>query len=186
MQFQHFQLKIFFKDQAPAMETFVPFFHKWIQESYTPELLLDVADYSHIEKGPGVLLIGHDHFYSVDTGLGRRSGFLTQRRTEVQAGPEAALRSILKAALQAALLVEQHLQLSFDASEFLLVVNDRLLGPNTPAGFTSLQNLCAAALKDFPGGLECRQVAADSRQRLSAQLSASAPQTIALMLAALD
>jgi len=186
VQLQHFQIKIFFQGPPPAMENFVPFFHKWIQESLTTELLLDVADYSHIEKGPGVLLIGHDHFYSVDTGLGKGSGFLTQQRTAAAQTGADSLRLCLKAAFRGARLVEEHLRLSFDTREMLLVVNDRLLASNTAEGFASLKQVTDPVLKALPSYQESQHVQGDPRQRLTARLSFSAPQTIAAMLAALE
>ncbi|HEY6724560.1 MAG TPA: hypothetical protein VI197_11030 [Polyangiaceae bacterium] len=43
----------------------VAVFHRWIAERALEEVLIDVADYSHVPGGPGVVLIGNQHNYSV-------------------------------------------------------------------------------------------------------------------------
>lgn len=40
-------------------------FHEWIASHALGEVLIDVADYSHVPGGPGVVLIGYDYNYSV-------------------------------------------------------------------------------------------------------------------------
>ena len=40
-------------------------FHQWIASNPLGEILIDVADYSHVPNGPGVVLIGYDYDYSV-------------------------------------------------------------------------------------------------------------------------
>jgi hypothetical protein len=35
------------------LEAVIPVFHRWIQEQIFDELLLDVANYSHVPDGPG-------------------------------------------------------------------------------------------------------------------------------------
>ena len=44
-----------------------------------PELLIDVANYAHVPKGPGVVLIGHGSDYFMDEGEGRL-GLLYNRK----------------------------------------------------------------------------------------------------------
>jgi len=40
-------------------------FHQWIASNALGEILVDVADYSHVPNGPGVVLIGCDYNYAV-------------------------------------------------------------------------------------------------------------------------
>ncbi len=41
------------------LDDFIPLFHRWIQEqAIDGHLLIDVHDYSHIQQGPGILLVG--------------------------------------------------------------------------------------------------------------------------------
>ena len=67
MNMQHVNIKIFAK-QATAFDVAdaIPVFHRWIQKRDLPEILIDVADYSHVPEGPGVLLIAHEANYSLD------------------------------------------------------------------------------------------------------------------------
>jgi hypothetical protein len=60
--------------QAPdgfELASVVPVFHKWIQNQSLPgHLLIDVADYMHVEDGPGVVLVSHE----ANIGLERQAG----------------------------------------------------------------------------------------------------------------
>jgi hypothetical protein len=56
-------------DTAPT--DFIPVFHDWIRRGAVEGLLIDVANYSHVHNGPGVMLIGHEGDYSVDMVDGR-------------------------------------------------------------------------------------------------------------------
>ena len=52
------QLKIFLTPdsaQKVALEAFIPVFHRWIKEHVLPEMVIDVANYAHVPKGPGVV-----------------------------------------------------------------------------------------------------------------------------------
>lgn len=50
--------------RAVRLPRVVTAFHQWIASRALDEVLIDVADYSHVPGGPGVLLIGNDHNYS--------------------------------------------------------------------------------------------------------------------------
>ena len=43
----------------------IPVYHRWIQHSALQGLLIDVADYSHVPAGPGVMLIAHEGNYAL-------------------------------------------------------------------------------------------------------------------------
>ncbi len=110
----------------------IPVFHGWIQDGRLDEMLIDVADYSHVHHGPGVLLIAHDAQYHFDQG-GGRDGLLYSRRREtrhVPADPEDRLRGVFRHALAACRALEEEPalagRLSFPGDELLLRVNDRL------------------------------------------------------------
>ena len=45
--------------------TLIATFHQWIASNALGEILIDVADYSHVPNGPGVVLIGYDYNYAV-------------------------------------------------------------------------------------------------------------------------
>jgi rhodanese-related sulfurtransferase len=61
------------RDLEPAIEVF----HRFIQQGLVEGLILDVADYRHVQQGPGVLLVGHD----VDYGINRAGLTVTRKRS---------------------------------------------------------------------------------------------------------
>ena len=123
-------------DPEAAPEEFIPVFHRWISERVLPELLIDVADYSHVHEGPGVLLVGHDAIYAYDQSRGE-PGLLYSRRRETSRELEGVgslderLRSLLACAFRACDLIEAEPQLegrvAFDRHRLELRVNDRLV-----------------------------------------------------------
>jgi hypothetical protein len=130
------------------LETFIPLFHRWIQDQRLPELLIDVADYRHVHHGPGVVLIAHDAHYVMDMAQGR-PGLLYSRRRETYPSRQALsnvtdrLRSVFHCALSACqeLETDPALQgrLRFRGDELLLRLNDRLRAPNTAAAYHALR-----------------------------------------------
>ncbi|MDB4980878.1 MAG: hypothetical protein JWM82_1630, partial [Myxococcales bacterium] len=65
------QLKLYLTPEsarAVQAEAFVPVFHRFIKDKVLPELVIDVANYDHVPKGPGVVLIGHGSDYFLDEG----------------------------------------------------------------------------------------------------------------------
>jgi len=114
----------------------IPVFHGFIQKkTIEDELLIDVADYSHVVDGPGVLLVGHEAQYGFEQSQGRMSLLYSQRRANVD-GFEAALRYSLLHALRAASLLQNEDslrgKLRFGGQEIGVRINDRLAAPNTP------------------------------------------------------
>ena len=106
-----------------------------------PEMLIDVADYRHVPRGPGVLLIGYEANYSLDYAKGRL-GLLYSRK---QAGGSAQenLRQAYDSAVAACRLLENEPEfadkLAFDYNACEISINDRLLAPNTDATFATLK-----------------------------------------------
>jgi hypothetical protein len=156
MQPHKLQLKIF-TDAAEGVspEAFISVFHEWIKHRRLPELMVDVANYAHVPKGPGVVLIGHASDYFVDQADGRL-GLLHSRK---RAAPAAAdrLSDVFQRALHAAALLEGDAGLAargavlrFRTNELLFRVNDRLAAPNNDATFAALApELKALAAKLF-------------------------------------
>jgi hypothetical protein len=69
---QKLSVKLFADNPADVqLAGFIPIFHSWIQESRLPgRLLIDVADYRHVAGGPGIVLIGHEAHYALDSEHG--------------------------------------------------------------------------------------------------------------------
>jgi hypothetical protein len=127
-----------FTASAPPAERFVPVFHAWIRDKTLGELLIDVADYTHVHNGPAVALIGHATEYTFDLAQGR-PGLLFRRKREAPE-PTKRLTDALRRTLAAAALLEGTPQLSelrFRTDELLLSVPDRLHAPNQDATLQS-------------------------------------------------
>ncbi len=138
---QHVNIKIFASKADIDLVDAIAVFHRWIQDNVVPELLIDVADYKHVPDGPGIMLIGHQADYSLDE-TGGRLGLLYNRKTAVEGDDQTVLRQAFDAALSAAKRLEEEPpfagKLRFDDGEFEVIVNDRLLAPNTDATWHSL------------------------------------------------
>jgi hypothetical protein len=135
----------------------VPIFHGWIQRrELAPDLLIDVADYSHVVDGPGVVLIAHEGHYAFDALQGQLGFSYSLRRANIAAGFEPALRYGLRQLLTGAnlLLHEPTLQgrLQFDLQRLKVQINDRLRAPNRAETWAGLQSEAQPALGAIFGG----------------------------------
>ena len=138
------QLKLFVSADSARkveLESFIAVFHRWIKERLLPELTIDVANYAHVPKGPGVVLIGHGSDYFMDESEGRLG--LLHNRKRAGFAPAQRLEDLARRTLHAATLLEQDPTLAgklrFATGELLFRINDRLAAPNTPATFASLK-----------------------------------------------
>ncbi len=123
------------KGQALPLRDLIPHFHKIIQDQLLPGLLLiDVAEYTHMHQGPGILLIAHEANVSLDEEGGRRGLLVTLKRPP-QPDAAAALEFAFGTAQQAAALLEKATagKLQFDLGHFEIFLNDRLAAPNDEA-----------------------------------------------------
>jgi len=140
---QHFQVKIFASPPWPDdLGAAIPVFHRWIQQRALPELLIDVADYRHVPAGPGVVLVAHEAFYSLDMRR-NRLGLQYSRRAALEGTTESKLRQAMDAALLACSKLESEPEfagsLRFNTGALEIRVNDRLLAPNTPETWANLR-----------------------------------------------
>jgi hypothetical protein len=137
---QHVRVKIFARQPVDLGEA-IPVFHRWIQDRVVPEMLIDVADYRHVPNGPGVMLIGHEASYSLDSAKARL-GLLYSRK---QAGGEAQenLRQAYDSAVAACRRLEEEQafggKLKFNTGDCEFSLNDRLLAPNTDETYAALK-----------------------------------------------
>jgi len=136
VELQHLNVKLLLENsQDLDLDAIVNVFHGWIQEQLCEELLLDVADYRHVHHGPGVVLIGHEADYAIDN-TGGRWGIRYNRKASVAGSNQNRLIQSARAALLAAQRLQQDTRLNgkynFNGREIELIVNDRLLAPNTP------------------------------------------------------
>ena len=119
---------------AVDLEPFTPLFHEFIQKASVPGLLVDVADYAHVPNGPGIILIGHEVDYGIDSVAGR-AGLLVVRKRYGQSALGEILRDTLSKAFACAKAIEDdgRTGVHFSPSAIELQILDRLAAPNDPA-----------------------------------------------------
>jgi hypothetical protein len=125
-----------------APQDAIPIFHDWIRRGAVPGLLVDVADYSHVKDGPGVILVGHDVDYALDLGEGRPGVLCRWKRGDEETAADrlaAALDGALKAATEFEAAPEFATALHVDRAEALVSVEDRMAAPNTPESLDALR-----------------------------------------------
>jgi hypothetical protein len=117
-------------------------FHRWIQDQVLEELMIDIADYRHVPEGPGIMLVGDASDYGLDYRAGRL-GLLYNRKRPSQGSFEDKLRDAFASALSACVLLEEDpvfaRKLIFNAGACEVIINDRLLAPNTESTWQSVQ-----------------------------------------------
>ena len=206
MDIQSAGIKFFVANAKSAeLEPFLGIFHGWIQEgSGLPahstalpqtgglpraggELLIDVADYRHVQHGPGVMLVGHEANYSMDN-TGGRLGLLYQRKASMNGDVQQRLQDVARAALVACQRIESEPALEgsvkFDGQELQLVINDRMLAPNSAETFAALEpelrRLCDTL---FGGGAYALARATDDpRERVTVLARAEKPAGVGELL----
>lgn len=142
-------LKIFAEEGSTVnLVEFIPVFHRWIQEKTLDNLLIDVADYSHVQAGPGIVLVAHEGNYAIDE-TGNRRGFVYYNKHELDANFADRLAAVCRHAFNACKLLQAEEQfngrLNFPGTEFQLFANDRLHAPNTDESWKKLEPV----LQDF-------------------------------------
>jgi hypothetical protein len=189
MQLQHVNTKLLLQDaKSLRLEPLIPVFHGWI-EHQNGELLIDVADYSHVPAGPGVVLIGYEGNYSVDN-TDDRLGVRYNRKAPIEDGNQNILAQATRAALTACQKLEAEPRLDgkfhFNGKDIEIFINDRLVAPNNVATCEVLdpeiQRFCQ---KLFRGKEYSIAYDPDPRELFSAKVTAAEPHTVAQLLEAL-
>lgn len=124
---KRFSLKLAAEDRPPDMpRAVVPVFHRWIRDGFFAGIVpIDVADYSHVHRGPGVLLVGHHG----DFGLGDVGGVFGLTYVDKRPGEEgfpARLAAAHARLLAAARQLEEETGLRFRREPVEARVLDRL------------------------------------------------------------
>jgi hypothetical protein len=191
MEFQHVNVKLLVQDAGePHLEPLIPVFHSWIEQQNGGELLIDVADYSHVPAGPGVVLIGNEGNYSVDN-TDHRLGIRYNRKAGVEGSNQDRLKQAARAALTACQRLEAEPRLGgkfrFNGQEIEIFINDRLLASNTPATREAVhEDLRKFSHKLFGGREYAISYSAEPRSLFTAYVKATQPVTAAELLAALQ
>jgi hypothetical protein len=177
MELQKLNVKFFVEQpNAIALTDFIEIFHSWIQA--TDGVYHDVADYSHMQAGPGIVLVANDANVSIDES-GNRRGLLFSQKAPLAGSNQDKLRQVFRSAMEYCrkLLAEPALRgkLRFSVNEALVSLNDRLLGEDSPAAFEALKSDVEAVAKElFHGATVTVNRDADARRRLSLHIRISA------------
>ena len=154
---QRINVKFYLEDpeSLSAQEAF-RVFNSWIPT--TPdEVLIDVADYSHLDEGPLTLLVGHEANYSLDNHSAEM-GLLYSRKQPADGDLTERLASAFKAALTACRRLEEEPSLAgkvkFRSGDMFLVANDRLNATNDEAGENTLRAALDPVLTRLFAGAE--------------------------------
>ncbi len=182
MDLQRFAIKLYLKDPSELdPKALIPVFHRWIQQRAIPgHLLIDVADYSHVPHGPGVMLVAHEGHFSLDNS-DQRLGLMYTRKQPTEGSFTERFQAVLRATLQARQLLAQEADLSgglvFKDDELVLVANDRLQAPNTTESFATLRDELGRFLPGLLGEEPAiAHVKSQPRERLA--LSITVPQAL--------
>lgn len=173
MDLQHINIKFYLEDpESVNLAEYGAVFNSWIQEQRLDELLIDVADYLHVHYGPGIMLIGHEADYSLDNRAGRL-GLLYNRKAQLDGTTQEKLSQAVRAALTAAQILEKENGLQFIGSEVKVIINDRLLVPNTTETFETLEpDLQAFFTRLFHGAEYTLAHLNDRRERFTVNVKA--------------
>lgn len=136
---RHVNVKIFARDGHLArLGDARTVFHRWIQSRDSAEMLIDVADYTHVAGGPGVVLIGHEADYSMNDAQ-QRLGLTYNRKAAGDGGLSQAYEAALAGCRRLEKEPEFEGKFTFDEGDVELTLNDRLLHPNTEEGWRAIE-----------------------------------------------
>ena len=185
MDLQKLNVKVFIeRSEGIALTDFIDIFHGWIQA--TDGVYHDVADYSHMQGGPGIVLIANDANVSIDETENRR-GLLFNQKSRMSGTNQEKLRTVFEAALENCRKLEAEPglrgNLRFATGETLISVNDRLLAANSPDFFDAIRSeVDAFAKRLFGDGAVALDGNGDSRRRLSVCLKSGVPTDLQSLL----
>ncbi len=177
MELQKLNVKFFVaQPNAVALTDFIDVFHSWIQA--TDGVYHDVADYSHMQAGPGIVLIANDANISIDES-GARRGLLFSQKAPLAGSNQDKLRTAFRAALDKCRKLEAEPalrgKLRFAANEAVVSVNDRLVSENSPAAFDAVKGDVEAVARELYGGAAVSvERDGDSRRQLNLHVKSPA------------
>ncbi|MBI3696590.1 MAG: hypothetical protein HY238_17335 [Acidobacteria bacterium] len=153
-----------FTDAPPTLnlDPFLSIFSRWRTDAADPARWVDLADYAHMPRGPGIVLIGHVCNFSFDLSA-PAPGVLYSRKQGLDGSNEDRLRAVLRAAAEMSrrLLAEPE----FPAGVHLLPgsldirFQDRLETPNADATDHLLRPAVTAVFDGLlgPGAYQARR-----------------------------
>ena len=186
MELQKLNVKLFVEQpNSIPLTDFIEIFHSWIQA--TDGVYHDVADYSHMQAGPGIVLVANDSHVSIDES-GNRRGLVFNQKARLAGSNQAKLRAALRAALENCRKLEAEPalrgKLRFAANEAVISLNDRLLGANAQESFDAIKGDVESVAAQLFGGAQVSVARDDDpRQRLNVHIKTSAAVDLSKALA---
>ncbi|HEY6458439.1 MAG TPA: hypothetical protein VIY90_24430 [Steroidobacteraceae bacterium] len=175
MDLHKFGIKLF-AVSAQGFDTLklIPMYHRWIQQKALADLLIDVADYSHVPAGPGIMLIAHEGNYALDDTGHERGVLYYSKHTlpgELSERLVQVARKVLKATQLMTADAELNGELAVPGNRLQFFANDRLVAPNTDAAYAELEPTLKAFLERLYAGAPYTLVReSDPKERLSVRV----------------
>jgi hypothetical protein len=185
MELEKLSLKLFVEQpNSVPLTDFIEIFHGWIQAA--DGVYHDVADYSHMQAGPGIILIANDANVSIDES-GNRRGLLFSQKSRLPGSNQERLRTVLHSALENCRRLEEEPalrgKLRFTVNEAVISLNNRLLGANSQEAFDELKGDVEVVAGQLLGGAKFKlERDSDSSRRLNVYLKSSATMSSAQAL----
>lgn len=135
-------------------EAYIGMFHRWIQARDLDGTPIDVADYKHVPKGPGIMLISHEADRCLDFA-DDRPGAIYQRKRDLTGSLEERLVAVIGAADATADRIEGEdaaAGVRFGRDEIELRFHDRRLAPNSDEGLAAVEDAVRSALSQVRPG----------------------------------
>lgn len=157
MDIQNIAIKFYASSgQDIDQSVFIPIFQDWIKTQALGEVMIDIADYTHVPNGPGMMLICHETNYGMDTAEAGRLGLLAQRKQPQNGDHQDRILGVIRGCLRFLSLLQQDPRtpqaLKFDLGAFDYIANDRLRLTNSEESLAAIyDDLAAAAGKLYPG-----------------------------------
>ena len=174
----------FYLDQGHNIEpeTWFKTFNNWISAHNGADVLLDVADYSHVPNGPVTLLLGHEYDISIDDTDAKR-GLLYNRKQPNGGSFAQQLSSAVRATCETCRRLETEEAVAFRGNELRLILNDRLKTPNNENTHNAIKDDLQALLQQLYNGSEVIvERRKDTRQRFTLDIRAEGDWPIAELL----
>ena len=188
MDLQQINVKVFTTEDSEINYTnFIKVFNRWMEEADSDDYL-NYADYSHVDAGPGVLLILKQANYSIDNAY-HQHGFLYNRKHAVEGDNAEKIRQALTEVLSKCELLEASAELEnavhFSGTNLLFMINNRHVAPNTPEIAASIQAELTPVLEQMYGedDFTVERTSEDPRERFALRISADSDKPISELLA---
>lgn len=155
-QLVNYAFKLPLRGEAPAIDELVVIFHDWIRtQALTDDVLVDVADYAHVQEGPSVLLVCHEGHYVLDRSRGSVGLAYHRKRGPAAATAGETAAVALRRLVRAARLLEHDERLrgriAFDTTALEVRALDRLRAPNDAEGWEAFEAPVRAAIASVWG-----------------------------------